>query len=65
MRDNMLFFQLFFLMCIDRKGITEEMLRKVLGIGMEFFKLPPEEKAKLYSDHPANETGGRLAFLTG
>uniref|UniRef100_A0A0E0PEV3 Uncharacterized protein n=1 Tax=Oryza rufipogon TaxID=4529 RepID=A0A0E0PEV3_ORYRU len=25
-------------------GITEEMLRKVLGIGMEFFKLPPEEK---------------------
>jgi hypothetical protein len=52
-------------MCIDRKGITEEMLRKVLGIGMEFFKLPPEEKAKLYSDHPANETGGRLAFLTG
>ncbi len=58
----MLFFELFFLMCIYRKGITEEMLRKVLGIGMEFFKLPLEEKAKLYSDHLANETGGRLAF---
>ncbi|KAJ4732172.1 2-oxoglutarate (2OG) and Fe(II)-dependent oxygenase superfamily protein [Rhynchospora pubera] len=36
-------------------GITEEMLRKVMGIGKEFFKLPPEEKAKLYSDDPAKK----------
>ncbi|KAJ1693596.1 hypothetical protein LUZ63_010294 [Rhynchospora breviuscula] len=36
-------------------GITEEMLRKVMGIGKEFFRLPPEEKAKLYSDDPAKK----------
>lgn len=26
-----------------------------MGIGMEFFRLPPEEKAKLYSDDPAKK----------
>ncbi|KQJ84187.1 flavanone 3-dioxygenase 2 isoform X2 [Brachypodium distachyon] len=36
-------------------GISEELLEKVMAVGLEFFRLPPEEKAKLYSDEPSKK----------
>ncbi|KAG6538718.1 flavanone 3-dioxygenase 2-like [Zingiber officinale] len=36
-------------------GIAAELVKKVLAITLEFFCLPPEEKAKLYSDYPAKK----------
>ncbi|KAL6882697.1 hypothetical protein ACP4OV_011387 [Aristida adscensionis] len=36
-------------------GIAEELLGKVMAVGLEFFRLPPEEKAKLYSDEPSKK----------
>ncbi|KAL6651259.1 hypothetical protein ACP70R_010184 [Stipagrostis hirtigluma subsp. patula] len=36
-------------------GIAEELLEKVMAVGLEFFRLPPEEKAKLYSDDPSKK----------
>ncbi|CAM0903216.1 unnamed protein product [Alopecurus aequalis] len=36
-------------------GISEELLEKVMAVGLEFFRLPPEEKEKLYSDEPSKK----------
>ncbi|KAJ3682031.1 hypothetical protein LUZ60_014604 [Juncus effusus] len=36
-------------------GVSEEMLGRVMDVGLAFFRLPPEEKAKLYSDDPAKK----------
>ncbi|KAG6534392.1 flavanone 3-dioxygenase 2-like [Zingiber officinale] len=36
-------------------GIDAQLIKKVLAITLEFFRLPPEEKAKLYSDDPAKK----------
>ncbi|KAM3388642.1 hypothetical protein ACQJBY_011028 [Aegilops geniculata] len=40
---------------IINHGISEELLEKVMVVGLEFFRLPPEEKAKLYSDEPSKK----------
>lgn len=40
---------------IINHGISEELLEKVMAVGLEFFRLPPEEKAKLYSDEPSKK----------
>ena len=40
---------------IVNHGISEELLEKVMAVGLEFFRLPPEEKAKLYSDEPSKK----------
>ncbi|XP_010541508.1 PREDICTED: protein DOWNY MILDEW RESISTANCE 6 [Tarenaya hassleriana] len=40
-------------------GIGKEEREKMVGVGREFFRLPAEEKMKLYSDDPAKTT--RLA----
>ncbi|CAL9780812.1 unnamed protein product [Musa acuminata subsp. burmannicoides] len=36
-------------------GIDTELMVKMMAISLEFFRLPPEEKAKLYSDDPAKK----------
>ncbi|XP_062185500.1 flavanone 3-dioxygenase 2-like [Phragmites australis] len=36
-------------------GIAEDLLNKVMAVGLQFFRLPPEEKAKLYSDEPSKK----------
>jgi hypothetical protein len=36
-------------------GVSVELMLAMLGLAYEFFQLPPEEKAKLYSDDPANK----------
>lgn len=33
-------------------GVREEAIKKMLGVAQEFFKLPLEEKMKLYSEDP-------------
>ncbi|KAL6589248.1 hypothetical protein ACP70R_013117 [Stipagrostis hirtigluma subsp. patula] len=36
-------------------GVPVELMMSVLSVAYEFFRLPPEEKAKLYSDDPAKK----------
>nr|CAB3488024.1 unnamed protein product [Digitaria exilis] len=36
-------------------GIEEELLEKMMAVGLQFFRLPPEEKEKLYSDEPSKK----------
>ncbi|TVU16049.1 hypothetical protein EJB05_39596 [Eragrostis curvula] len=36
-------------------GISEDLLEKVMAVGLQFFRLPAEEKAKLYSDEPSKK----------
>jgi hypothetical protein len=48
------------LMTIKKKqvlnhGIDAGLIEEVMAVAREFFRLPPEEKAKLYSDDPARK----------
>ncbi|CAD6262587.1 unnamed protein product [Miscanthus lutarioriparius] len=36
-------------------GIEEELLEKMMAVGLQFFRLPPAEKEKLYSDEPSKK----------
>ncbi|XP_078442448.1 2-oxoglutarate (2OG) and Fe(II)-dependent oxygenase superfamily protein [Wolffia australiana] len=36
-------------------GVSEESIRRMMGVGHDFFKLPHEEKALHYSDDPAKK----------
>lgn len=36
-------------------GVAVELMEAMLGVAYEFFRLPAEEKAKLYSDDPAKK----------
>jgi isopenicillin N synthase-like dioxygenase len=36
-------------------GIHADLIASVMAVGRDFFRLPPEEKAKLYSDDPARK----------
>ncbi|XP_066308158.1 uncharacterized protein [Miscanthus floridulus] len=36
-------------------GIHADLIASVMAVGGDFFRLPPEEKAKLYSDDPARK----------
>jgi len=36
-------------------GIEGELLEKMMAVGLQFFRLPPEEKEKLYSDEPSKK----------
>uniref|UniRef100_A0A0D9ZPP3 Fe2OG dioxygenase domain-containing protein n=2 Tax=Oryza TaxID=4527 RepID=A0A0D9ZPP3_9ORYZ len=40
---------------VTNHGIAEELLEKVMAVALEFFRLPPEEKEKLYSDEPSKK----------
>jgi isopenicillin N synthase-like dioxygenase len=36
-------------------GISNDLLEKVMAVGLQFFRLPAEEKVKLYSDEPSKK----------
>ena len=36
-------------------GVPIELMLKMMAVALEFFRLPSEEKAKLYSDDPAKK----------
>ncbi|KAJ3680282.1 hypothetical protein LUZ60_016560 [Juncus effusus] len=40
---------------VSNHGISEELMKAVMEISLEFFRLPAEEKMKLYSDDPAKK----------
>ncbi|KAJ1703002.1 hypothetical protein LUZ63_002781 [Rhynchospora breviuscula] len=43
-------------------GIPDELLLKVMAIAIEFFRLPAEEKAKLYTDDPTKNVRLSTSF---
>lgn len=43
-------------------GIPKELLLKVMAIALEFFRLPAEEKAKLYTDDPSKKVRLSTSF---
>lgn len=42
-------------MKIVNHGVSEESMQQMLGIADEFFRLPVEEKMRLYSDDPSKK----------
>lgn len=56
------FTQLIWFYQVVNHGIPKELLLNVMAIALEFFHLPAEEKAKLYTDDPSKKVRLSTSF---
>ena len=54
--------QPFYICQVKNHGVPEEMIKDMLSIAREFFKLPESERLKMYSDDPSKTTRLSTSF---